>query len=154
WPKGVVGLGIHLPSVAGNPSNIPAASHYDEYSFVDVPGGVLRRITLETFLAHRDELRPASDRFIEFSAKAFANTPFARYHAPNLVAEAEQLLGSPLPAPRTSWRPSPCAPIRSLMPCWLRSVWPTSMPSCSPARSTFPPTRSPATCSRCRPSAS
>jgi hypothetical protein len=98
-PPKIIGVGLHLPSLTDSASDIPPVPRLKEFSFVDVENSVLRCITLEHFLAHHDALRPAADRFIEGSAKAFANTPFARYHAPDLLAEVEHAFGSPMPHP-------------------------------------------------------
>lgn len=92
-----IGVSLHLPSFVGDAAAIARAPNVEDYGFVDVTDGVLRRIPLEAFLANRDALWPAACRFIEDSAKAFANTPFARYHAPDLLDEVERAIGEPLP---------------------------------------------------------
>lgn len=93
-----VGLGLALPSFTGDPESI-APDGREDFSFVDVHEGVLRRISTERFLAARDSLRSASLAFIKESAKAFKNTPFARYHASDLLEAIEAELGTTLPRP-------------------------------------------------------
>jgi 5-methylcytosine-specific restriction protein B len=99
-PPLVVGLGLHMPSYTGPAEAIPAVKASKEFEFVDVPDGILRRISLAAFLAEREALKAASNRFIEESAAAFPNTPFARYHAADLLDEIEAAHGSPLPRPK------------------------------------------------------
>ncbi len=51
------------------------------------------------FLEIQDQLRPAFERFIQLAAEAYGKTPYARYHAPDLLHDLGATLSTTLPRP-------------------------------------------------------
>lgn len=98
--KGRVGVGIHLPSIPPEAlTDIASDTNKRDYAFARVDGGVIRRMSVARFLAHRDVLRPAALRFIELAAAAYPRTPYSRNHAPDVLDELGANVSVTLPTP-------------------------------------------------------
>lgn len=93
-----VAVGLHLPSIVSS-ADATADAGVQDFLFKHIDGTLLRWFSIERFLARRDKLLTAAMRFIELAAAAYQNSPYAGHHAPELLAEFAELLGTPLPKP-------------------------------------------------------
>jgi 5-methylcytosine-specific restriction enzyme B len=103
--RGRVGVGLHLPSL---PTAIDAEADggSEDFVFKHLDGAVYRRFTTERFMALADDLRQSALRFVEAAARAYRSTPYARYHARDLLDQLEEELGGTLPRPSHEIAPS------------------------------------------------
>ena len=113
--RGALSIGLHLPSLSTLPD--PDIARPDtaatDYEYADLDDSVFRKYSLARFLEIQDQLRPAFERFVQLAGAAFRNSPFARYHAPDLLHQLQTALNTKLPRPAHAgdapsyWKVSP-----------------------------------------------
>jgi 5-methylcytosine-specific restriction protein B len=98
--RGRVRIGLHLGSIP----EVEQARTLGDTDESDVQRerieqSVVRQFSPLRFATVADVLQPAWRRFVELAAAQFPNSPFARHHRPETIAEIERLVGAPLPRP-------------------------------------------------------
>lgn len=105
-----VGVGLHQPGI---PESVRADADAGkpDFPFVRIEGGVARWFSVARFLELASALQKSALRFIELAAAGYPKTPFARHHAPTMLAALGEFVGSTLPTPvlegPSYWKISP-----------------------------------------------